>query len=97
MAMILNTTGIEKIRFSAMQTLACRGETVVTQSFDTVDDFFAFYDAHCNNISFVIVDEKRLEFANDVCNGVYCPVVTLDIEVDENGVPSFRSFDTQEL
>ena len=95
MAMILNTTGVEKIRFSAMQTLACRGETVVTQSFDTVDDFFAFYDAHHNNVSFVIVDDKRLEFANDVCNGVYCPVVTLDIACDWNGVPTFREYNEE--
>ena len=93
--MILNTTGVEKIRFSAMQTLACRGETVVTQSFDTIDDFFAFYDAHRNNISFVIVDEKRLEFANDVCNGVYCPVVTLDIVCDWNGVPTFIEYNEE--
>lgn len=93
--MILNTTGVEKIRFSAMQTLACRGETVVTQSFDTVDDFFAFYDAHYNNISFVIVDDKRLEFANDVCNGVYCPVVTLDIACDWDGVPAFREYNEE--
>lgn len=97
MAMILNTTGVEKIRFSAMQTFACRGETVVTRSFIDVDDFYAFFDAHENNISQVIVDPKHFEFALDVSNGVgNTPVVTLDIEIDENGVPSFCRFDTQE-
>lgn len=95
--MVLNTTGIEKIGFSAMQTLACRGETVVTMSFNDADDFYAFFDAHENNISQVIVDPERFEFALDVSNGVgNTPVVTLDIEVDEDGVPSFRRFDTQE-
>lgn len=92
--MILNTTRVCREQFSAMQTLATRGETVVTQAFESIDDFTRFYDSHANNVTTVLVDEEdeyEFGFINDVCNAVResCVVATLDIECDENGVPSF--------
>lgn len=92
--MILNTTRVAREQFSAMQTLAARGETIVTQAFESIEAFIGFYDLHANNITTVLVeeeDEYEFGFINDICNAVResCNVATLDIECDENGVPSF--------
>ncbi|MBR2502101.1 MAG: hypothetical protein IKB68_06475 [Rikenellaceae bacterium] len=91
--MILNTTRVAREQFSAMQTLAARGETIVTKVFKSIEAFISFYDLHANNVTTVLVaeDEQGSEFINDICNAVResCGVATLDIECDENGVPSF--------
>lgn len=91
--MILNTTRVAREQFSAMQTLAAHGETIVTQVFESIEAFIGFYDLHANNVTTVLVaeDEQGFEFINDICNAIResCGVATLDIECDENGVPSF--------
>ena len=66
--MILNTTRVAREQFSAMQTLAARGETIVTQAFESIEAFIGFYDLHANNVTTVLVaeDEQGFEFINDI-------------------------------
>lgn len=95
--MILNTTNKPLFTFSAMQRLATHGETVVTRQTKTIDDFYGFYEQYENVASKVIVDDTDFVLANDICNAVTCPVVTLDIEhVIDNGTWEFREYNPDE-
>ncbi|NLV87549.1 MAG: hypothetical protein GX025_10110 [Clostridiales bacterium] len=95
--MILNTTDKPFFAFSAMQRLATHGETVVSQHVQNLDEFDAFYARYRNVASKVIVDDTDFILANDICNSVDCPVVTLDIEnIIDRGTWEFREYNPDE-
>ena len=81
-----------------MQRLATRGEQVVTpMRLETVDDFYGLLERYEKIITKIIVDKEDFVFANDVCNAVSCPVVTLDIEtVCDTGEVNFLEYDPYE-
>lgn len=97
--MILNVTDKPFFAFSAMQRLATHGVRVVTRSrpVRSVDDFYALLDAYENVVTKVIIDKSDFVLANDICNAVTCPVVTLDIEIDAiTGNVEFIEYDPYE-
>lgn len=97
--MILNTTNKHFFAFSAMQRLATHGEPVLTTSrpIRCVEDFYAFYDAYDKATTKVIVDKSDFVLANDICNAVTCPVVTLDVEINaDTGNVEFLEYDPYE-
>lgn len=97
--MILNTTSKPFIAFNAPQVLACRGERVVARIFQSIDDFYRFYDGgHKHVITTIIVDPLRLEFANDIINHVDYDVrvVTLDVEIIEGEYSFIDYYDKDE-
>lgn len=78
--MILNISGKPYREFSITQRLACHGETVATHIVTDIEGFEKVYDLFESSVSFVIVNKNNFMLANDVCNYVRCPVVTLDVE-----------------
>lgn len=95
--MILNTTDKPFFAFSAMQRLATHGEAVTSQHITNIADFDIFYARYRNIVTKVIVDDVDFMLANDICNSVDCPVVTLDIESEvEKGTWEFREYNPDE-
>lgn len=93
--MILNFTNKPFFTFSAAQRLATHGESVITP-FQGVKSIYAIYrllDAYKNVLTKVIIDEDDFVLANEICNAVTCPVVTLDVEIDgETGNVEFIEY-----
>ena len=64
---------------------------------DTIDDLYDVIDRYKNVLTKVIVREEDFVFANDVCNAVTCPVVTLGIEaICDTGEVNFLPYDPYE-
>lgn len=78
--MILNVTKKPFKNFSAMQRLALNGEPLEHRPVDTIEQFEQFYDT-LKDVKKVIVDGTNFILANDILNYVFCPVVTLGIEI----------------
>ena len=96
--MILNLTRKPLQNFSVMQRLAASGEQVVTpMKCETIDDFYAVLERYENVLTKIIISKDDTVFANDVCNAVSCPVVTLDIEtLCDTGEINFLEYDAYE-
>lgn len=95
--MILNTTDKPFVAFSAMQRLATNGEVVTSQYIKTIEEFDTFYGRYANVVTKVIIDDADFVLANDICNSVDCPVVTLDIEsIVDKGTWEFREYSPDE-
>lgn len=97
--MILNITGKKFKDFTSVQRLAAKSEEVVDLAYRSLFDVLQWYDQHSGFISRVIVttSSRNYVFNNDICNAVMCDVVTLDVEVDENGECNFIPYNPDEL
>lgn len=88
--MILNLTNKPYVTFSAVQRLACHGHEVATQQVKTIEEFDKFF-ARYSNVVCIIVHKNDVVLANDICNAVSCPVVTLDVElIVDNGTQNWN-------
>lgn len=87
--MILNVTQTPFARFNTAQRLATHGERVIDVPLLPSDDFEALENQHFRELvlaSKIIVDNDGayLILNNDICNAVMCPLVTLDVCIDED-------------
>lgn len=97
--MVLNLTGKKFKDFSPVQVLAAKSEQVVDLTYGNIFDVLAWYDQHAGFVSRIIVTPSsgNYVFNNDICNAVMCDVVTLDVEVGENGECNFIPYNPDEL
>lgn len=96
--MIFNLTKKPFYKFNTVQRLATHAEVVLHHPCVDVEEFIEWLNkVGERNISKVIVDKTDEVFNNDVLNAVKCPVVTLDVEVDENGVAYFTEYNPDEV
>ena len=97
--MVLNLTGKKFKDFTSIQRLATKSEEVVDLAYRSLFDVLQWYDQHAGFVSRVIVtpSSHNYVFNNDICNAVMCDVVTLDVEVDENGECNFIPYNPDEL
>lgn len=98
--MIFNLTEKPYFRFTAAQRLATHAEVVLHHPCRSIEEFDEWTDRiGLQNISMIIVrpETKFLLFNNDVLNRVTCPVVTLDVEVDDRGVARFVEYNPDEV
>ena len=95
--MILYVTSKLLFEFSAVQRLATHGESVTSQHVTTLDEFDALYHKYRPAVTKIIVDDEDFILANDICNSVNCPVVTLDVErLLDDGEWEFREYNPDE-
>lgn len=102
--MILNLTKKQFADFSTPQKQACGGHPVHTEHVTTIDEYDEAVYRLRNVVTMVIVDPNNFILANDICNSVAIPVVTLDVEqqyacTDVGDCPmgwAFREYDPYE-
>lgn len=98
---ILNTTNLPFEDFTVVMRLATKGMHVIDMPTTDPEEVYRM----CDNIdlAMVIVDHAPdgWKFANAVCNGVSCPVVTpavwVDIDEDGHAECRFDEYDIERL
>lgn len=98
--MIFNLTKKPFYAFNNEQRLATKAECILHRACRSIEEFDEWVErVGIDNISKVIVENNvnKLVFNNDVLNRVSCPVVTLDVEIDELGNAEFVEYIPDEV
>lgn len=96
--MIFNLTKKPFYKFNGMQRSATHAEVVLHHPCTDVEEFIQWLNkVGEHNVSKVIVDRTDEVFNNDILNAVKCPVVTLDVEIDEKGVAEFVEYNPDKV